>query len=1208
MADIFTGGVSRKSIIGVGIPDRDVDKTDDDKKIKAPPTGKLVADSSNIDAFIKAQEAAKEAGKKSELMEPGAPNNLDGFLLGVDDGSIDLSNLDYQVSAKDLDMQGKFDRLKYLRTLRKDNRITNSRYISLTAPLKLSLEEAALLESREIGRDVDPTEIEGDPLLMNKYGFIEIDADLAESIEELQKAGVDVTAGAPPGVRAQVGRQQGEIAKLQALENLKNDGQILFYKPTKLGMVLTIPKFDQQGTQIGTQDVLFDEIGLDGKDFLDTLSELPGIATNIAAVTAAVAASPWWATATTTTGIVGLTAISAASYFTGATASDIINRYLSKDQVMAIDQIAKTRGIETATGAVLEFLLMSGVNFSKGVVNKIIGPMAGGGDETIKKYLQNITQDKLVTQYNPDGSIKYVKEGDVYVPAKGPIQMTAGLSTQSKTIQRVEAIAEKVPGGSDILKTQQEIIERQLLELEMQAKGMQPIYPERGTSGQVTYGGVVGAEGPLIPGGVKSGVEIGEEVSQYVSKQLNEAEKVIGAERTAIKTQARNDMDSIAATLSSDGKTVTSSLKVGDDVIDAVNKNHKNYIKEYDTKVKNFKDIEGYNGDAIIDASGINKLAAEVEKTYPTSTITRQKKSGEIVSKTRPVLPKQLQSVVNDLKNLDDLTVDQALNMQKILNENLSSATIPTDTDRLLTQMIQQIDKSIAREMRTMGIEVVKSYNDFAQYTMNGKIYNNPTIKKILNGEADPVRLISPAYMSGDINTIRMFETALGADSPLLKDAKSAAFNEMIKKAKSSLGDGDFINAKTLWSQISALSDDGQKQLFGKNYKKVKNLIDVIAAESGTIDISRLAAMDGPLVAKLNKVIALEKAAKKDFQNKIIKPFLRDDIDETAINTGEFVRHFLKTAQSPDINKVMGKFSTKMQEDIRKRVIQEILESGRTADPDLILKEVATGQTPPHRELYNAILEFGGKDFKEANAKLTAILGQETFDLLNDIAGVQVARRVVAKEAAAAGGLVSGSIISNILNLRLGSATSVIKYRITAKILANPIGKAWLSSQKKLPASGLKTANLAFAGPEIKKLIEEEFKNEPDNLKMALFALEDNNKQYEKLLKEDREYNEKVLRNRVPIEESNQRVIQPTPAPDTGAVDTAAQPVAPAVNPASRLAGAFNPTGMMPTPTTGAINPNTMARGSALFGGPREITFAAQGGIMNARKQIQRVA
>ena len=127
----------------------------------------------------------------------------------------------------------------------------------------------------------------------------------------------------------------------------------------------------------------------------------------------------------------------------------------------------------------------------------------------------------------------------------------------------------------------------------------------------------------------------------------------------------------------------------------------------------------------------------------------------------------------------------------------------------------------------------------------------------------------------------------------------------------------------------------------------------------------------------------------------------------------------------------MDLFSGSMQETIRKRVIQEILESGRTADPDLILKEVATGQTPPHRELYNAILEFGGKDFKEANAKLTAILGKDTFNLLNDIAGIQVARRVVSKEAAAAGGLVSGSIISNILKLQLRSAGSIIKYRIT---------------------------------------------------------------------------------------------------------------------------------------------------------------------------------
>ena len=41
---------------------------------------------------------------------------------------------------------------------------------------------------------------------------------------------------------------------------------------------------------------------------------------------------------------------------------------------------------------------------------------------------------------------------------------------------------------------------------------------------------------------------------------------------------------------------------------------------------------------------------------------------------------------------------------------------------------------------------------------------------------------------------------------------------------------------------------------------------------------------------------------------------------------------------------------------------------------------------------------------------------------------------------------------------------------------------------------------------------------------------------------------------------------------------------------------------------TGNFNPNTMAKGSQLFNNPGEITFAAQGGIMNARKPIQRVA
>ena len=168
-------------------------------------------------------------------------------------------------------LMGKFDRLNYLRQLRKNGDISNTRYLSLKGDVKLTLEEAALLEGEETGRPIDPSEIEKDPILMNKYGFVELDADLAETIEQLQAAGVDVMSGAPADIRASVGRQSDEQFKLQALNDLVEEGQILFYKPSKLGMIITVP------TPEGSKDLLLDELGFDGKDFLDMISEVPGI-------------------------------------------------------------------------------------------------------------------------------------------------------------------------------------------------------------------------------------------------------------------------------------------------------------------------------------------------------------------------------------------------------------------------------------------------------------------------------------------------------------------------------------------------------------------------------------------------------------------------------------------------------------------------------------------------------------------------------------------------------------------------------------------------------------------------------------------------------------------------------------------------------------------------------------------------------------------
>ena len=1203
MADIISG---EKTRFFPFLQAPETTTTDTKDKIVAPPTGKMLYDTTPEASFIEMLESVKEEEKKGVTITGKGPSNVDSIMNAIDSKLIDLSHLDYQYSGSDMTLMGKFDRIKYLKSLRRGGRITDTRYISLLSNVKLTIEEAALLEAEEVGRPVDPDEILRDPLLMDKYGIVELDADLMESIEELQEAGVDVMADVPAHIRFQVGRHSGEEAKLQALENLKEDGHILHYKPSKLGMIITIDTPD------GPKDMLFDEIGLDGNDFLDIVSEIPGIAANIGVVTWAMLTSPIWGipvAGTTVMGISGLAALSGLSYFTGATAGDLLNRLLSKNQVLALAEIAKDRGIEGAIAAGLDFLFMGGVHLSKGIVNKAIGPLAGSGDEVIKKYLMNIAHGKQVVQYDEAGKILFNKDGSVKL---GDLQLGAGLSTQSQTIQRVEGIAGKIPGGADILKMQEDILTRQLTELEMKAKGIVYATPEPGEQ-QLSYI-LRDKKGNRI---LKTSEELGTDVSKYVSRQLNEDEAVISAQRHGLKTQIDNDLDSIAASLSSDGKTITSASQVGDDVVTQTNKNYKSFLKDRDTKLKNLKDLKVpaggdslYKGDKTIFVNDINNLAKRFENASATKTkvIGVDRRTGEEIIKTEYLLPKQLRgTLIDDLKNLDTMTVDKALSYRGVLKESLSGETIPTDADKLLMKIITKLDDKIGSEMKAMGTKVLEDWNKLMQWEeLNGGIYNHSIIKKILNKDISPEKVIVPAILNGDLKTIRILETALGKDNPLLQDAKSAAFNEMLRKSRSVLGEGTFTNPRNLWDQIQRLPDESQKYLLGKDWKKVKNLLNLLAEERGMVDISQLSEMKGTLAQKLKTIIALENAAEKNWKNKFLKPFQRNAIDETTMKVEDFVRYFIKTADSAEIKKVMSLFSSEMQEDIRKVAIQEILQSGRTGDPDLILREYASGTTPPHNALYKALLDIAGGTKEDASRKLVALLGEDTLNLLQDIAGIRIGQRVKAKVAEAAGGLISGSIIAKMLRLDLPVAYSILKYRIAAKILANPLGRQWLSSQWRLPETGHKTVGFTIMPEKIRKLVFEEFENEPDNLKIVKKMIENSNNTVSQRKDEDREYNKNVTRNRQPIAESNQRVIQPVP--EAGAVDATPQPVAPAVNQESRLASAFNPAGMMPAPTAGAINPNTMARGQQLFNKPGEITFAAQGGIMSTNKAFQRVA
>jgi hypothetical protein len=1170
------GDVSRSSYTFGNITGPDTKETEYKKNEQ-----EVLKAESEKDSFLKAAESGT-------FVTVGKEKGGDSFIQAIDSGELNLNELEYTYSPNDMTMMGKFDRLNYLRELRKNGDISNTRYVSLKKGITLTLEEAALLEAEEMGRPIDPEEIEKDPILMNKYGFVELDADLAETIEQLQEAGVDVMSGAPADIRASVGRQSDEQFKLQALQDLQDEGQILFYKPSKLGMIITIPTPDG-----GSKDLLLDELGFDGKDFLDMISEVPGIVTNIAATAGAVIAAPSLATGGVIS-LAGLAAISGLSYFTGASASDIINRYFTNSDILAINEIAKTRGMESAIAAGFDFLLLGGVKLGKGIAQKFVGPVAGAGDVSIKTYLSSIAKGKQVIQYDQQGKIIFNKDGS---PKLGDLQLTPGLETQSPTIQRVEGIAEKIPGSADVLQTQKDIIQKQLVELEMRAKGIEPkiVTDVVGGGREYTYASYPDAK-------VLTTADVGSEVSNFASKQLEADEKIINLEKNFVKTQADEALDKITGSISSTGKSITTT-QAGNNVTNAVLNVHQNYIKKINSMYKDIKKIEGFDSDVLIDVRSINNLAKRIENQYPTKTKSYRQGDVDV-----PVLPQQLQGVLDDLKNLNNLTFEQAYNYKNILNNSLTNATVPTKADLDIMKVIQSLDKKMVGSLKAMGsgdnkLEIFKQYNNLQKVIANeGGIFNTSVIKGIINNKEQAKDILVPALLEGDLKTFKIFEKALGGQfDNVLQDAKSAAFNEMLRKSRSSIGD-EFTNPKTLYNQITRLKPEVAEIIFGKkDYKKIKNLLNIIGAERGIIDIQQLSNMKGPFVKKLQKIYDLEKQAEKNYRNKFIKPFLKNSIGESEMNPADFTRYFVGTATPKEITEVLNKFSPDLQDKIAQRVIQDILESGRSADADLILKEFATGQTPPHPTLYKALYSIGGGDEALAKQKLTAIIGKDALELLEDVAGIQAGRRKTQDVAASAGGLVSGSIINQLTNLKFGNVGTIIKYRIAAKILSNPLGRSWLTSTKQIPAIGPKTVGISIPTREIYNLVEEEFKNEPELKKIAINELNRMEKDYKERAKEDREFNERLNQQRSSTFDVKPELINTVPNNVVPSKSTVEEPQAslnlPTVNSASRLAN-FNLT----TP-----DPNTMDRGKQLFSGPNEITFASKGGIMNARKIMQRV-
>ena len=456
------------------------------------------------------------------------------------------------------------------------------------------------------------------------------------------------------------------------------------------------------------------------------------------------------------------------------------------------------------------------------------------------------------------------------------------------------------------------------------------------------------------------------------------------------------------------------------------------------------------------------------------------------------------------------------------------------------------------------------------EFVINAKILNSQVQNaEVVNG----MNMIREAFVKGnDLD---------GFVKTMIKPGNTnniAAIQQMLKlpddasQADRRVSEKFFDLLKNYWLVSTAKADDGAKILddfmfndqdslkilMGPNYKQKVN------------ELQKLMQLNNKVENGIVNEALSTKATAKEFTDKIIANATKGDFG-TANNTLELIED-------------LGGFDSKMVNDIRNNIMK-----------DLFKKSFKIDETVGTKQLQEVL------DSKKFAENIMALRKDENLvkffngDQLEALKAYEQYSRAVGKNMGVGGELAKAEQTSALVQKFnvLDTGLTILKYHVLAKILSSPITA---KSLKGLTPEGFTSNNLKV-------------------LQTALIGLEreaiDNAAGYNK-------FEDQGIVNEYKI--TPKEVGQMAPTPNVTFEPSRVSMAPTSINPASdRFANAGvmpNPVGMRGT-RTGPIDPN---RAAIAFGRddilaqPRSIQpqqqtqFAAQGGIMNAHKQIQRVA
>ena len=615
------------------------------------------------------------------------------------------------------------------------------------------------------------------------------------------------------------------------------------------------------------------------------------------------------------------------------------------------------------------------------------------------------------------------------------------------------------------------------------------------------------------------------------------------------------------------------SLGEADQALAGIIKNFNSVNKKFQNKYLNGATKAAQeSGDFSVNLKGFNQVmmreindmlsGVRVKDKVTTKTINKVKtkiiqEGGDLKQSYKSIndLPKELKNIAVNIKRMGNgfnVTKDKnMLNYKTLYNMREDLHKLMHNEDPKISMAAQAMHKSLLRVLDPKN-GFIKGSDDFI---VNAKILNSQvTNAEVVNG----MNMMREAFLKG--NDLDGFVKTMIRPS---NTNNIAAIQQMLKlpddasQADKKVSEKFFNTLKNYWLVSTAKSDDGAKILdeFMLNDPDSLKILMGPNYEQKVTELQKLMELSNKVENGIVNQAISQKATAKEFTNKIITNAKKGDFG-TANNTLELIEE-------------LGGFDSKLVNDIRNNIMKDLFEQSFKI------------QDKPGKKMLQEVLDV--QKFADNIKKLREDENLVKFfngDQLEALTAYEQYSRAVGGNLGVGGELAKAEQTSQLVQKFnvLDTGLTILKYDVLAKILSMPVTA---KSLKALTPDGFTSNNLKV-------------------LQTALIGLEreaiDNARGYNK-------FEDQGIVNEYEIKPKEMGQMAPTPN-----ISFDPSPV----NQVSRLANAniANPVGMMPTATadTGAINPNTMARGSQLFGGPGEITFAAQGGIMNARKPIQRVA